>query len=138
MSLNAELVRSRCSEIEESISRLERFQSVSREEFLSNRDMMDIAHHRLLVAIEAALALCYHISAHRLRKVPEEYAECFGTLKEAGLIPEELAIRLQRMARFRNLLVHMYWKVDYGRVYEVIMKDLKDLRAFGAAMARLL
>ncbi len=138
MSLNAELVRSRCSEIEESISRLERFQSVSREEFLSNRDMMDIAHHRLLVAIEAALALCYHISAHRLRKVPEEYAECFGTLKEAGLIPEELAIRLQRMARFRNLLVHMYWKVDYGRVYEVIMKDLKDLRAFGSAMARLL
>jgi len=138
MSLNAELVRSRCSEIEESISRLERFQSVGREEFLSNRDMMDIAHHRLLVAIEAALALCYHISAHRLRKVPEEYAECFGTLKEAGLIPEELAIRLQRMARFRNLLVHMYWKVDYGRVYEVIMKDLKDLRAFGAAMARLL
>ncbi len=42
------------------------------------------------------------------------------------------------MAKFRNLLVHMYWKLDYGRVYEVIQQNLEDLRAFSAAMIRLL
>lgn len=42
------------------------------------------------------------------------------------------------MARFRNLLVHMYFKVDYGQVYRVIHENLGDLRALCAAVARLL
>ena len=42
------------------------------------------------------------------------------------------------MARFRNLLVHMYWKVDYGQVYDVMQHHLGDLRAFAAAVVRLL
>jgi len=90
------------------------------------------------VAIEAALALCYHVSAKRLRKVPEEYAECFGMLQDAGVLPAQLAGRLQQMARLRNLLVHMYWKIDYGQVFDVLRQNLGDLRAFAAAVLRLL
>jgi uncharacterized protein YutE (UPF0331/DUF86 family) len=138
VNLNADLIRARCTEIEESVSRLERFQALSREEFLSNPDTLDIACYRLLVAIEAALALCYHVAARQLRKVPEEYAACFGMLQEAGILPGELAGRLQRMARFRNLLVHMYWKIDYGQVYDVIHRNLDDLRGFTAAVIRLI
>ena len=69
-----------------------------------------IASYRLLIAIEAALNLCYHVAAKRLKKVPEEYAECFAILSDAGIIPVDLSERLQKTARFRNLLVHMYWK----------------------------
>ena len=93
--------------------------------------------YRLLVAIEAALALCYHVSAKSLHKIPEEYAACFGLLYEAGLISESLTKRLQQMARLRNLLVHVYWKIDYSQVYNVIRGNLGDLRAFAAAMAQL-
>lgn len=138
MTLNPDLIRARCAEIEDSVARLEQFAARSRAEFLSDQDGLDVASYRLLVAIEAALALCYHISAKRLHKVPEEYAACFGLLRDAGLIPDDLAQRLQQMARFRNLLVHMYWKVDYGQVYDVINKNLGDLRAFAAAVVRLL
>lgn len=46
------------------------------------------------------------------------------------MIPPDLAVRLQRMARFRNLLVHVYWRIDNRRVYEVIRDDLSDLDAF--------
>jgi uncharacterized protein YutE (UPF0331/DUF86 family) len=34
------------------------------------------------------------------------------------------------MARFRNLLVHLYWKVDNQRVYQIIQNDLGDLDTF--------
>jgi len=137
MSVNADLIRARCAEIEESVARLEEFQTLSLEAFLSNRDALDVASYRLLIAIEASLALCYHVSAKRLRKVPEEYAACFGLLYEAGLISEDLTKRLQQMARFRNLLVHVYWKIDYSRVYVVICDHLGHLRAFASAMAQL-
>jgi uncharacterized protein YutE (UPF0331/DUF86 family) len=90
------------------------------------------------VAIEAALALCYHVATRRLRKAPEDYAACFTTLEEAGLVPHDQSGRLQLMARFRNLLIHMYWKIDCGRVYEVMQGDVADLRRFASTIAGLL
>lgn len=138
MPLNADLVRARCAEIEESVGRLERIRGLSRERFLADQDAQDIASYRLLVAIEAALALCYHVSSKRLHRLPEEYAECFKNLGEAQIIPEGLSRRLQRMARFRNILVHMYWKLDYGQVYDAVQDSLDDLRAFSAAIAQLI
>lgn len=138
MSLNHELIRVRCQEIEESLARLEQTKKKPKEEFLNDRDEQDIASYRLLVAIEAALNLCYHVAAKRLKKVPEEYAECFAILSDAGIIPTDLSERLQKTARFRNLIVHMYWKIDYGIVYEIIHNNLKDLSRFSKIVASLL
>ena len=135
MTLNPDLVRQRCQEIAESLARLEHFQPLAKAEFLANQDVKDIVCYRLLLAIEAALSLCYHYSARRLQKTPEDYAACFARIAEAGLIPQPLAERLQQMARFRNLLVHMYWRIDYERVYQILQQDLGDLREFGAVMA---
>jgi uncharacterized protein YutE (UPF0331/DUF86 family) len=42
------------------------------------------------------------------------------------------------MARFRNLLVHMYWRIDYGRVFGVMELDVEDLRQFSRIVAGLL
>lgn len=138
MKLNQDLVRSRCQEIADSSNRLERIGKQSKEQFLKDPDTQDIACYRLLIAIEAALNLCYHVSARQLQKVPEEYAECFAVLAKADIIPENLCERLQRMARFRNLLVHMYWKVDYSAVYEIIRDDINDLREFSSRIVALL
>jgi uncharacterized protein YutE (UPF0331/DUF86 family) len=138
MTLDGDVVRTRCQEIAESLERLERIRAGGREQFLSDRDVQDIASYRLLVAIEAALALCYHVSARRLRTAPEDYADCFAGLERAGLIPFDLAVRLQQMARFRNLLVHVYWTIDYGRVFDVLEHDLDDLRQFARTVAALL
>jgi len=134
MNLNPELVRTRCQEIEESLGRLEKIKAVKKEDFLKDRDLQDIACYRLLVAIEAALGLCYHVSAKHLKRVPEEYAECFAILSDAQIVPKELSETLQRMARFRNLLVHMYWKLDYPAVYDLIQHQLVDLRRFSEAI----
>jgi uncharacterized protein YutE (UPF0331/DUF86 family) len=137
VTLDADVVRSRCGDIEDSVVRLEHLAMAGRDQFLVDRDSQDIACYRLLVAIEAALALCYHVSTRRLRKAPDDYAACFATRSEAGLIPEDLSQRLQQMARFRNLLVHIYWKLDYGRVYDIVQRDIGDLRLFAAAIAAL-
>jgi uncharacterized protein YutE (UPF0331/DUF86 family) len=51
-------------------------------------------------------------------------------LGEIGAIPSELVERLRRMAKFRNLLVHLYWKTDDAKVYRLIREDLGDIRAF--------
>ena len=129
MTLNQDLVRARCEERGDSCKRLEQIRSsMTRERFLGDRDAQDIASYRLLVSIEAALGLCYHVSARQLKKVPQEYAGRFGILGEAGLMPADLSERMKKTARFRNLPVHLYGKVDYSAVYDILSGSLGDLR----------
>ncbi len=137
MSLNKELIQKRVGEIEDSLKRLEKLKESAKDEFLKDNDLQDIASYRLLVAVEAALNLCYHVAAKKLGKVPEEYAECFGILSDAGIIPQELSEKLKKMARFRNMLVHRYWKIDYGLVYDILQDSLEHIRTFSKAMSAL-
>lgn len=130
MNLNPDLVRSQVDEIEQSIRSLEQIRALPLQEFLADQDVLDVACYRLLISIEAALSLCYHICAKRILKVPEGYAECFGLLADHGFIEPALSERLQRMARFQNMLIHMYWQVDHERVYEFLQSDLQDLQMF--------
>jgi uncharacterized protein YutE (UPF0331/DUF86 family) len=118
--------------------RLNEFKSLTKSEFLKNEDSQDIARSRLLTGIEAALNICYHLTAKKLNQVPEDYADCFRMLGQSKVIPETLADNLSRMAKFRNRLVHLYWDIDYGQVYDIIHTDLKDLEEFVKAVARLL
>ena len=138
MTLNHDLIRARFQDIQQSLDRLEAIRDLSLEAFLGDQDLRDVAHHRLLIAIEAALQICYHVCARRLRRVPEEYAGCFALLGEAGLLAPALSQNLQQMARFRNVLVHVYWQVDESQVYAILQSSLDDLRAFVKAVGALL
>lgn len=42
------------------------------------------------------------------------------------------------MAKFRNLLVHLYARVDDARVYHVIREDLGDFDRYLASLGRYL
>ena len=138
MNLNADLIHDRFREIEASLERLEAVRTLRREAFLADQDVLDLACYRLLIAIEAALQICFHVSAQQLHQAPESYSDCFALLSEKGLLPQELAHNLQQMARFRNMLVHIYWEVDYERVYEILQHHLGDLRQFTRAIEDLL
>ena len=138
MKLDHDRIRTKLLDISRALTRLRRFQTKTKEDFLSDEDSQDIARSRLLTAIEAALNICYHITAKMFQKVPEDYAECFQILGSEGILEPDLASRLSQMARFRNRLVHMYWDIDYAQVYDIIVHDLKDLEEFSGQVAKLI
>lgn len=121
--LTRDKLYSKFRDIRESTERLAAFKHIPLDEFLKDRDKQDVASFRLIVATEAAIDVCLHIAAKVLKKVPEEYAGCFQLLGDNEVIDRELATQLVRMARFRNLLVHQYWKIDYARLYQIITGD---------------
>jgi uncharacterized protein YutE (UPF0331/DUF86 family) len=137
-SLDVEIIYSKFSDINESLERLRSFRDVALDEFLSDSDKQDIASFRLIVATEAAIDICLHIAAKMLKRVPDEYAACFQLLGEHQLIDRDLSSRLAKMARFRNLLIHRYWQIDYTRLFEIITgPDIEDLSAFMSQVSRL-
>jgi uncharacterized protein YutE (UPF0331/DUF86 family) len=131
MPLNIEKLYARFQDINESIARLRQLGSLPIVDFAADQDKLDVASFRLIVATEAAIDICFHASAKLLKKVPDDYACCFKLLADQALIDKDLATRLARMARFRNLLVHHYWKIDYMRLHQIIGgPDLDDLSEF--------
>jgi len=112
LKLNHDRIRDKLQDIEKSLERLNRFRNVGRKKFLADEDSQDIARSRLLTAIEAALNICFHVAAKKLKQIPEDYGDCFRDLGDANLIDPPLAGRLADMARFRNRLVHLYLNID--------------------------
>lgn len=76
--------------------------------------------YQFIIAVEACIDICQHISARLFAQVPDTYAQCFDVLKENNVITSELAARMSTLAKFRNILVHLYWKVDDERVVRML------------------
>ena len=110
--------------------RLRKITDISLDEFLKNDDLKDIASFRLIKLLESSISICQHLSAKILKKAPESYSNCFEMLSEANIINVDLSEKLQQMARFRNMLIHVYWNIDYRQVYEIIKNDLGDIELF--------
>jgi uncharacterized protein YutE (UPF0331/DUF86 family) len=106
---------------------LEPYARLSLEEYLAAPERVHASKYLLLTAIEDALSTANHVIASEGYRAPSDYADAFRSLGEHGILPAALSLRLESMARFRNLLVHVYATVDDRRVHVVLREDLGDL-----------
>jgi uncharacterized protein YutE (UPF0331/DUF86 family) len=79
-----------------------------------------------------------HVIASEGWRSPADYADAFAVLREHDVLSRDLADRLAAMARFRNLLVHVYAEVDDARVHRFLREDLGDFEPFASAVLDLL
>ena len=80
----------------------------------------------LQVAIEAWLDIGRRLIALEGFRYPEDNRDVFQVLGEEGVVPHELLPALLDMARFRNLIVHDYARIDDAKVYAILKKRLGD------------
>jgi uncharacterized protein YutE (UPF0331/DUF86 family) len=127
MEWNREILLEKAGDIKRAQLSLREIISHGQDQFLDNPYLRGAAKYELIVAIEAAISICNHINAKIGSRTPETYSDCFLLLVQNKIIKPDLGNRLSDMARFRNLLVHVYSKVDDERVYQIIMENLPDL-----------
>jgi uncharacterized protein YutE (UPF0331/DUF86 family) len=106
------------------------------EAFISDAKTTNSAKYLLIVASEAALDICNHLVAKKGGRSPEDYADCMSILSEIGVLDPDLRTRMSKMARFRNLLVHLYWRVDDREVFRVMSEHLDDFDQYMSAIGR--
>jgi uncharacterized protein YutE (UPF0331/DUF86 family)/predicted nucleotidyltransferase len=94
------------------------------EVYLLDTRTKDLSEHYLRLAIEATLDLGRHVLVKSSLGVPQDYREVGKLLWACGLVPVELGRKLERMGGMRNVLVHLYWDIDYTLLYQVITADL--------------
>jgi uncharacterized protein YutE (UPF0331/DUF86 family) len=109
---------------------------VSKEVYTSSRDFQAIIERRLQTATESAINIGNHFIARLGFGVPEDYAGVFQILGQKGILPLDLAQQMMEMARFRNLLLHVYWAIDHERVYDRLQERVTGLEEFVRCIGR--
>jgi uncharacterized protein YutE (UPF0331/DUF86 family) len=136
--VNLDRLRELAGHLRDAVRQLRDLGQGSRESFLADPRRVNSAKYLLIVASEAALDICNHLAVRRGARSPTDYADCMTILREIGILDEELTVRLVRMARFRNLLVHLYAKVNDGEVHRLIQEDLGDFDRYLASIGHYL
>lgn len=90
----------------------------------------------LQTALEACLNIGNRLISVAGLRQPADNRDVFLVMIEAGILPQERLEAFQRMAGFRNILVHEYTKLDDAAVYGVFQKRLDELTAFAEAVLR--
>jgi len=138
LPLNRAMLAARLNDLQAQLTVLRACAGGAEAAFLQDAQAIRSARYAFIVLVEAAAAICAHISARRLGTTPESYGDCFRAMGAAGLLPQELAVRLGAMARLRNLVVHIYGEVDDARFLHTLREDLGDVDAYVQAIAGLL
>jgi len=105
--------------------------------FAEDLTRQDAAVLNVLRACESAIDLANALIRERQIGVPPSNRDSFRLLAEGGVIPADLANRLQKMVGFRNVAVHRYRDLDLAILASVIRTDLDDLLRFTELVARL-
>jgi uncharacterized protein YutE (UPF0331/DUF86 family) len=127
-----ELIAKKLALIETSVREL---QTLGRPELIG-KDIREerFVEHTLQIAIQASLDAASHIVSDDRLGEPSSYRELFALLARADYVPRELANELEKMAGFRNVLVHGYEEVDLTIVREIVENRLDDLIRFAECL----
>ena len=136
--VNLDRLRELAGHVWDSVRQLHELGQSPREVFLDDARSVNSAKYLLIVATEAALDICNHLAARRGARSPEDYADCMAIMAEIGVIDDDLKARMMRMALFRNLLVHLYARVDDRQVHRFIRESVGDLERYLASVGRYL
>lgn len=137
--LNLEMITERLTELQESLEKLRALQKTSRGKFLAKgSDEQYIMRAALHIVLQALLDVALHLST-RIPGLPvraEPYRETIKKLSEAGVISSEFLSIAEKMANYRNRLVHFYLEITPDELYDILTNHLEDIAEFKRQLAK--
>ena len=135
---NSEKAATIVSQIRSSTERLKTIAKTPEDQFLRDPDKIDSAKYNFVIGIEACIDLCNHIISQNGFRSPHDYADTFKVMEETGAFDSPFTSELQKMAKFRNRLVHLYWTIDNKQLYSILQNHLGDFAKFLNSIAKFL
>ena len=102
------LIQRKLSEIDEYLKQIKEYQDISISDYRKHWKVQRVVERTLHLTIETCIDIANHIVSDNGLRPPMTYADTFLVLEEGGIINKTLSLSLQKMARFRNIIVHRY------------------------------
>ncbi len=128
------LVMRKIAELELYLGQIGEFAGIGLEEYQKGWKTQRIVERTLQMMIETCADIANHIVADGKMRTPTGYADTFRVLSENDVISAELFPVMEKMAKFRNIVVHQYESVDAEIVMLILRKHLEDFARFKDAV----
>lgn len=104
------------------------------QEYLNDTRLRKAVERSLQVSMEICLDIGRRLIALEGFRYPDDNQSVFAILAEERIVSANLLPALLDMARFRNLVVHDYARIDDAKVYAILRTRLGDFDAFAEAV----
>lgn len=120
------LILRKISELEKHLEELSEFRDITVDIYSRDWKIQRIVERTLQIMIEICVDIANHIISDEGFRVPINYSDTFKVLYEEEIIDKALLEIMEKMVRFRNIIVHNYDKIDPEIVINIIRKNLND------------
>lgn len=124
------LILRKLTELEEYLHQVSEYSTISVEEYTESWKTQRIVERTLQIMIELCIDIAGHIISDKKLRMPVSYADTFRVLFECRLIAPETYSVMEKMAKFRNIVIHQYEKIDAVIVVMILQKHLSDFLTF--------
>ena len=128
------LILRKLSTLDEYLKQIDEYSDISLKDYAADWKVQRIVERTLQMMIETCLDVSGHIISDEKLRVPETYADMFRILVENGVLKGLQLEALEKMAKFRNIIVHDYEKIDAEIVLGILQKNLNDFETFKTAI----
>ncbi len=124
------LILRKLAELEECLEQIKEYSDITVDEYSDDWKIQRIIERTLQMMIENCVDIAGHIISDRRYRIPESYSDTFSILHKEGILDKELFETMGKMAKFRNIVVHHYDKVDAVIVVNILKRHLGDFRRY--------
>ena len=130
------LIGRKLAEMETYLSQIRGFSKVSVAGYKRDWKTQRIVERTLQILIELCIDIANHLVSDKGMRLPTGYADTFKVLMEEKIIGKDLFKTMEKMAKFRNIIVHQYEKTDPAIVVSILHKNLGDFEKFKKAIIK--
>ncbi len=128
--VDKEVIKQRLVQLSSSLKKIERFNSISLEDFLEDDIIQDVIEYNLFIAINMMIDIATHIVVDNNIGNPKTLGEAFDILNKEKYLNEDETKTYKNMVGLRNILSHEYVNIDKNIIYSIMKNDLIDIKEF--------
>jgi uncharacterized protein YutE (UPF0331/DUF86 family) len=132
------LILRKISSLAEYQKQIAEYSTITVEAYRSDWKIQRIVERTLQMMIELCADIASHVISDNELRTPETYADTFRVLAENGILHSEQLAVMEKMAKFRNIVVHQYETVDAEIVILILRRHLNDFGQFSDSIIQFL
>ncbi|MDD5435712.1 MAG: DUF86 domain-containing protein [Nitrospira sp.] len=128
--MDKSVILRKLSELETYSGQIKGYSDITVDSYKDDWKTQRIVERTLQIMIETCADIANHIISDRGMRPPTGYTDTFRVLLENNIIDSEMFRTLEKMAKFRNVVVHQYERVDAEIVIVILKCHLQDFDNF--------
>lgn len=134
--LDREVIESKLRFLREYLNDLKDYESISLRDYKTSKKDQRFVERTLHLACECCLDISAHIISRVGLREPSDNKDLFVILFENSIISESTHRAMMKMAKFRNIIVHDYARIEPEIVIGILKKDIQDFKQFAQQIIR--